>query len=503
MGAVWLARLVGKYGFEKLFAVKTIRAELADIPEFRAMFLDEARVVSRIHDDHVAEILDLGEAGRQLYMVMDWVDGEPLTRYVDRAKTNELPIGVAIRIILDACRGLHAAHDARAANGELLHVVHRDVSPHNILVTTKGTSRVIDFGIAKARDRFVRDSSIGQLKGKVRYMAPEQVKGLDVSPPTDVFGLGCVLYELLTGAPPFDAATDVTVVQRLLLEQPAAPIDPTRAPAPVAASVARALAIDVDKRFPTMDAFRADLEAAARSAGIDPSHGDVAAFTSAHIGAYTERRRRFVAEALQATTVETRPRVLDSAMPFRATEIDESSLTETALPHPSDSQTSDAAPTPTGVVIDPRPSSAVGPTLIARAAPSPPPASKRGVVVGAVGFAAVALAIGAFAALSRGTSKASSKENAIASPAVPVASAPASVPTASASEAPNAVPVPATIASSTVSSSTSPSTSTSATTRRRNPPKGPPLTTAQAPTSLPVTPPTNPPSNGFTRDRHE
>ena len=330
---MWLGRLVGKYGFEKLFAIKTIRGELASGADFRAMFLDEARVVSHIHDDHVVEIVELGEANGHLFMVMDWVDGEPLTCYADRAKISPLPVDVAVTIVLDACRGLHAAHEARGTDGELLHVVHRDVSPQNILVTAQGRSRVIDFGIAKARDRFANESSIGSLKGKVRYMAPEQVRGLTVGPSTDVFALACVLYELLTGAPPFDAEGDAIVVHRLLLEKPATRVAEARAPAPIAEVVARALSLDRDGRYASMDSFRVALEAAARAAGFEPSHEAVRAFAAEHLREVTDRRQRFVQEALGATKpVKV---AIDSAMPFDATKRDASTPhadTEVAAP---------------------------------------------------------------------------------------------------------------------------------------------------------------------------
>jgi serine/threonine-protein kinase len=355
MGAVWLARAQGKHGFEKLFAVKTIRNDRdpAESDVLRAMFLDEARVISHIHDDNVVEIVDLGEEGGHLFMVMEWVDGEPLTRYVSCGKVLQLPVDVAVRIILDACHGLHAAHEARGADGNLLNVVHRDVSPHNILVTAKGPSRVIDFGIAKARDRLKHESSLGSLKGKLRYMAPEQVKGRPVGRATDVFALGCVFYELLAEKPPFDADEDAMVIYRLLIDEPPAPL-PASVPAPIADVIMRALALDPVDRFPSMDAMHAALEAAARSAGLEPSHAAVAAFTATHLETQTRARRRFVESALDTTRAGVTPAT--AAVAFTATVPDLSNVpTKPVDPTVRELRTSsEAACTTPGLALAPQ-----------------------------------------------------------------------------------------------------------------------------------------------------
>src|SRR5258708_1447784 len=148
MATVWLARLRGKRGFEKLFAVKTIRTELVEDPRFQEMFLDEARIASGIQHPNVAQILDLGEQRDVLFIVMEWVDGDSLAK-IRRLVTKiggRVPVGLALRILADACAGLHAAHELRDDHGEPLGIVHRDVSPQNILVSAGGAVKVIDFG---------------------------------------------------------------------------------------------------------------------------------------------------------------------------------------------------------------------------------------------------------------------------------------------------------------------------------------------------------------------
>src|SRR5437867_4503413 len=152
MASVWLARLHGKHGFEKLVAVKTILPQFAQDLQFQRMFLDEARIASGIQHPNVAQILDLGEQEDVLYIVMEWVDGDSLAKVRKLApkRGTSLPLGVMLRVIADACAGLHAAHQLRDVKGKNLDIVHRDVSPQNILISAAGSVRVIDFGIAKA-----------------------------------------------------------------------------------------------------------------------------------------------------------------------------------------------------------------------------------------------------------------------------------------------------------------------------------------------------------------
>src|SRR5688572_3629464 len=152
MATVWLARMRGKRGFEKLVAIKTIKTELITDQSYSEMFLDEARLASRIHHPNVAQILDLGEEGETLYLVMEYVDGDSLAKMIRLAakKKKPFPLNLALRVIADACAGLHSAHELKDDNGRALGVVHRDVSPQNILVTNTGAAKVIDFGLAKA-----------------------------------------------------------------------------------------------------------------------------------------------------------------------------------------------------------------------------------------------------------------------------------------------------------------------------------------------------------------
>ena len=218
MASVWVARLLGKHGFEKLVAIKTILPKYARDPSFQEMFLDEARIAARIQHVNVAQILDLGDQHGVLFLAMEWVDGDALSKLANAAEGRGVafPPGIAMRILVDVCAGLHAAHELRDRGGAPLEIVHRDISPHNILVGVQGTAKVIDFGIAKARDRSAGDTRTGSFKGKVKYMAPEQA----ILPKTtdrraDVWAVGAVLYSLLAKRSPYEGDNDMATLMQL------------------------------------------------------------------------------------------------------------------------------------------------------------------------------------------------------------------------------------------------------------------------------------------------
>lgn len=270
MGAVWLARLSGKHGFEQHFAIKVILEEDAIDEVARAGFLDEVRLTASIRHPNVVRVVDFGEVEGMLYVVMAWVDGESLRR---RA-TPPLALGPALRIVCDACAGLHAAHELRDPAGRSLNVVHRDVSPQNILVTDDGAAVLIDFGIAKARERRVGDTTAGRIKGKPRYLAPEQARGLAIDRRADVWALGAVLYELVTGEPVHDGDTTVDVIRAALEYREAPPM--VGVPRPLAAVLERALAVEPNDRYDTAEALERALLEVMHSMGCLATHVDVA-----------------------------------------------------------------------------------------------------------------------------------------------------------------------------------------------------------------------------------
>ena len=300
MATVWLARLRGKRGFEKLFAIKTIKTELVDDARFQEMFLDEARIASGIEHPNVAHILDLGEQGHVLYIVMEWVDGESLGKIakLSRRRKTPVPLPVALRVVADAAAGLHAAHELRDAKGEPLGVVHRDVSPQNILVTSAGTVKVIDFGVAKAKNRVAGETGEGVVKGKIRYMAPEQVSNKNVDRRADVWALGVCLHELVTGRVPFESDTDIDVLKRLMGDEPT-PIDRDAIPAAVVSVLEGALARDPEERFGTAAAMRRAIEATITELGVEATTDTVAEFVQSTLPELEAKRRDVVATAIE------------------------------------------------------------------------------------------------------------------------------------------------------------------------------------------------------------
>ena len=299
MANVWLARIQGKHGFAKLVAVKTILPNIAEDEHFKQMFLDEARVAAHIEHPNVVQINDVGDHDGVSYLVMDLIEGESLQgilKACDR-QGKRLPLGVALRILTDACLGLDAAHELRDPSGRPLNVVHRDISPQNILVTTAGTAKVIDFGIAKARDRATGDTSAGTLKGKISFMPHEQALGRDVDRRTDTWALGAVLYMLLVGRPPYKGENQLATLQLVMSGAPIAPL-PDGVPPVICSIVAKALMHDPSHRFQSARELGMALEDAMNRLGLGTTSTQVAQLIQERMGDRLKERRDFVQSAL-------------------------------------------------------------------------------------------------------------------------------------------------------------------------------------------------------------
>lgn len=299
MAHVWAARHDGQRGFSRTVAVKTILPHLAEIPEFERMFVDEARIASAIQHPNVAQIYELGEEGRVLYLAMEWVNGESLARIV-RPGADPHPIDprVAARVVADASAGLHAAHELTDEHGRRLNVVHRDVSPHNILVTADGFVKVVDFGVVKALGQLHDATSAGQLKGKIAYMAPEQITGAPVDQRSDVFSLACVLYEATTGQKPFRGQGDHQVMHALLHGDYARPSSLIRGyPPELEEIIAQGLAVEPARRFATAQRFRQALEEWLAQGGPVVTQANVAQVVHARVGDIIDDRRERIRRA--------------------------------------------------------------------------------------------------------------------------------------------------------------------------------------------------------------
>jgi eukaryotic-like serine/threonine-protein kinase len=269
MGQVWLGRLQGARGFAKLVAIKTILGGVNETGRFERMLLEEARIAALIHHANVVQTIELGEDDGTLYLVMEWVDGEPLSAVLGLAQERGgLPIGVAANLIAQTLRGLHAAHELCDDSGASLGVVHRDVSPHNVLITYSGVAKLLDFGIAKATKRSNQETVTGEVKGKYAYMAPEQVLGTAMDRRTDLFAVGIMLYTMTAGRHPFKHHNDAGVLHAITSEKPADP--PSRFvadyPPALEAVVMKAIDKNIEQRFATAEEMRLALEQAVPAA---------------------------------------------------------------------------------------------------------------------------------------------------------------------------------------------------------------------------------------------
>ncbi len=409
MATVCLGQMVGAAGFSRTVAIKRLHPHLVDDPEFSAMFLDEARLAARVRHPNVVSTLDVVSTEDELFLVMEYVPGESLAALgrrsakgasdLDRRKTlgtmdavpgpgawgasgpaprpvsgpesgvndnvarrsTPLPPAVAAGIVAGALHGLHAAHEARGENGRPLEIVHRDVSPHNVLVGEDGVARLIDFGIARAAVRS-QITRTGQLKGKLRYMAPEQLHGAAATRRVDVYATAVVLWEALTGNRLFDGETDAAIYGRILEGVVRPPGALVAVPPALDAVVLRGLARDPEARWATALEMATALDAAITPAppaevagwlqrtagpilaerarrvqaieggGVDPvqAHQALAAPRSARVGESTRRSRAVssrrpglvassanAAEAGEAPSTATPPVQLD-AQPKRS-----------------------------------------------------------------------------------------------------------------------------------------------------------------------------------------
>jgi eukaryotic-like serine/threonine-protein kinase len=277
MAEIFLARLLSDGGFEKLVCIKRILPHLAKDPQFVAMFLDEARVVARISHPNVCQVFELGEIAGQYYIAMEYLAGVPLSIFRRR---DYYPSPAEIQLVagfgVQACEGLHHAHQLKASSGELLGVVHRDISPQNLFVTIDGIVKVLDFGIAKVQDQSAKTST-GALKGTYCYMAPEQLRGEKIDRRADIWALGCVLWESLAQRHLFKRETEFLTFQAITAE-PIPHICELRPDVPPLAgdAIARAVSRDRDDRFPTARAFGEALAQACAPLGGPRTNAQIA-----------------------------------------------------------------------------------------------------------------------------------------------------------------------------------------------------------------------------------
>ncbi len=261
MGIVYLAHAGGVGGFNKLVVVKELKPELAHEESFREMFLDEARLTARLNHRNIVQTNEVGNADGRYFIAMDYLEGRALSR-ANKAFEKTKPIGLntTLRIFAETLAGLHYAHELADFDGSSLGIVHRDVCPQNVFITFDGQVKILDFGVAKARNR-LQETQAGTLKGRVAYMSPEQLGGTGIDRRADVFAVGAMLWEALAGKRMWGQSPELDILRSLVERKiPALPESANSAPEELRAMVAKATDSDPTKRYATAHEFRQQIE---------------------------------------------------------------------------------------------------------------------------------------------------------------------------------------------------------------------------------------------------
>lgn len=559
MATVYLGRLSGVGGFQRNVAIKVLHPHLAYDAEFVEMFLDEARLAAMIHHPNVVPIQEVEEGEHGYYLVMDYIEGDTFAALLSRAAAMGQPVpqDVVLRIGLEMLAGLHAAHELCDERGQLIGVVHRDVSPQNVLVGTDGVTRLTDFGVARAASRLSATRN-GQLKGKLAYMAPEQATGDEaLDRRADVFSAGVVLWEALALRRLFKASNEAATLSRVMSEPIRSPAEFNPSVPPAVAQVCLyALSRDVNARYATAAQFGEALEIAARQSGAIATNREVAAYVAQVVGPDVEAHRAAIRQwldkrdALGSSFVGAAAAAQVPVLPLRTAPFGDSSHTfsswsisgypgmraGSSRPYPRNTHLGSSRPPAVDITsgaalgaVAYKPIPGYGPNglpLAAAAAPSltAAPASvpassagQRGVpsrrrwfLAGTVGGAAVALGLG-MAFFGRGEQTAPEGEGAAALPSGPtlvVATAPAQPPDTAGISSSTAPSLSAAVSASSAVSLPTPPTAVATqsapsavpATVRQEPPRPPaPRAVSPAPAASPKSAPKPAPKSGRRR----
>ncbi len=299
MAVVYLAIEQGKHGLQRPVVIKQILPQHTEDDSFRRMLFQEARIAARINHPNVVQILELGPHNPP-FIAMEFICGINLRELTRRCAQREvsIPPGVAMGLVMQACAGAHAAHELKDPSGSEANLVHRDLTPHNLMLNDTGFVKVVDFGVAKA-DFNMEQTRTGVLKGKVSYMSPEQLMQDRIDRRSDVFALGCVLWELLHGVSPFRRDNEITTMHAILAAK-LPDVSLEKVPKEVHKACVQALRLSLKKRYQSADEMRLALADVGTRLGLDTSVDGVRAFSHAMLGELIEKRRDYVDDLVAA-----------------------------------------------------------------------------------------------------------------------------------------------------------------------------------------------------------
>jgi len=301
---VFLGVSRGLGGFNKLVVLKMLKRGLAKETEFRQMFLTEARLSARLNHPNIVQVYEVTERDNAPIIVMEYLEGKPLSD-MRAERSGAVPLNIQLRVLADGLLGLHYSHELKDFDGRLLELVHRDFTPHNLFVTYDGQAKVLDFGIAKLSGSLV-ETQTGVIKGKLRYMPPEQVLGNRVDRRADIFAAGVIMWEAITGKRMWSDASEATILNRVASGEIPSPLSANPDVAPALAEICmKALAPNPDDRYATAADFRAALEEWLRLSGSVVSTSDVSAYMTSTFAEFREATRSVVEQHLSAARLSS------------------------------------------------------------------------------------------------------------------------------------------------------------------------------------------------------
>ncbi len=301
MAEIWLARVSGAAGFEKLVVVKRLLSQLSINPDYVEMFLDEARINARLSHGNVVQVLELGQVEGRYFMSMEYVAGLTVAQMGKRAtqRIGAVPQDVACGVVVQACAGLHHAHERTQPDGTPLNIIHRDVSPQNLILSFEGQVKVVDFGIAKAEGR-IAQTRAGLVKGKSAYMSPEQCLGLPLDRRSDVFALGIVLWELCTSRRLFKRPQPYLTFAAITREDVPPPRALNRSVSPqVETVILKALARKAEQRYASAGDLQEALEQAMAQTSLRANAADLARFVEKEFPDLAGEQQKLIADAME------------------------------------------------------------------------------------------------------------------------------------------------------------------------------------------------------------